>query len=279
MLTMGAVDAFSYSMNHPAMTAFSNPYHKQQKQCQQCHNKFQLYSSSSSSDEFEDKMNKRRRNRNNRSNDNESENDSEIAKPLLPLPPIGESSYGSIPSAHDESQSTIDETTGQKKIILNSEEGTKVAQVGSSKFELQYTCNICETRNTHKVSRLGAFENNFICLIVIPFQYNLTLNLIGTHYDVVLQHKAYTKGVVITVCKGCMTKHLIADNLGWSKYWGLGGGFEGKTNIEEYMDEIGKGDEVNRVSKDVFHLEQIYGDNGSIDSGEQISEEEGNAFE
>ena len=76
-----------------------------------------------------------------------------------------------------------------------------------------------------------------------------------------------------------MTKHLIADNLGWSKHWGLGAGFDGKTNIEEYMDDIGRGDEVNRVSKDVFQLEQIYEDNGSNDNGEQISEKEGNAFE
>ena len=161
MLTMGAVDAFSNSKNHPAIMAFSNPYHHHhhQQQQMQCHNQFQLYSASSSSEEeFEDKMNRRRRNRNNRSNDDESENDAHIAKPLLPLPPIGESSYGSIPSAHDDSQTTIDEATGHKKITLNSEEGTKVAQVGSSKFELQYTCNICETRNTHKVSRLGKFE-------------------------------------------------------------------------------------------------------------------------
>ncbi len=90
---------------------------------------------------------------------------------------------------------------------------------------------------------------------------------------------AYTKGVVITVCKGCMTKHLIADNLGWSKFWGTDG-FEGNTNIEEYMDDIGKGDEVNRVSKDVFHLEQLYsGDNEAKDSGEQLSDNDGNAFE
>lgn len=65
---------------------------------------------------------------------------------------------------------------------------------------------------------------------------------------------AYRKGVVIAVCKGCMAKHLIADNLGWSDYIG---GFEGETNIEEYMEANGRGDEVNRVSEEVFELEQI----------------------
>ncbi len=64
-----------------------------------------------------------------------------------------------------------------------------------------------------------------------------------------------------------MSKHLIADNLGWSKFWG-DYGFDGKTNIEEYMEKKGRGDEVNRVSKDVFHLEQVLdagkGDGNSI---------------
>jgi hypothetical protein len=32
-----------------------------------------------------------------------------------------------------------------------------VAFVAQAKFELQYTCNICETRNSHQVSRLGMF--------------------------------------------------------------------------------------------------------------------------
>ena len=49
------------------------------------------------------------------------------------------------------------------------------------KFTLQYTCKKCETRNTHKVSRI-----------------------------------AYNKGVVICVCKGCMAQHLISDHLGFT---------------------------------------------------------------
>ena len=80
---------------------------------------------------------------------------------------------------------------------------------------------------------------------------------------------AYRNGVVIAVCKGCSSKHLIADNFGWNKY---AGGFDydnGETNIEMYMAnrvqearEHGLGDEkVNdldkRVSRDVFYLESM----------------------
>eukprot|EP00980_Cylindrotheca_fusiformis_P006562 scaffold1384_cov116-Cylindrotheca_fusiformis.AAC.40 len=49
----------------------------------------------------------------------------------------------------------------------------------SPKFELQYTCKVCNTRNCNLVSRI-----------------------------------AYREGVVIAVCKGCNAKHMIADNLG-----------------------------------------------------------------
>ena len=76
---------------------------------------------------------------------------------------------------------------------------------------------------------------------------------------------AYRNGVVITVCKGCESKHLIADNLGWTDY---DGGFEGDTNtIEDYFVAKGQAENVNRVSQDVFQLEQlldIQTDSGSI---------------
>ena len=48
-----------------------------------------------------------------------------------------------------------------------------------------------------------------------------------------------------------MAKHLIADNLGWSGF--ISQGFtDNATNIEESMDMEGKGEQVNRVSKDIF---------------------------
>lgn len=48
------------------------------------------------------------------------------------------------------------------------------------RFELRFTCKVCETRNAHSISR-----------------------------------HAYTKGTVIVVCPGCNSTHLIADNLNW----------------------------------------------------------------
>jgi hypothetical protein len=110
----------------------------------------------------------------------------------------------------------------------------------SSKFQLQYTCKVCDTRNSISISRM-----------------------------------AYRNGVVIAICRGCDSKHLIADNFGWNKY---AGGFDydnGETDIESYMSNRatremtremagGGGNEdstmkdlVKRVSRDVFDLESM----------------------
>jgi hypothetical protein len=81
---------------------------------------------------------------------------------------------------------------------------------------------------------------------------------------------AYRNGVVITVCKGCDSQHLIADNLGWTDY---DGGFEGDTNtIEDYFVNKGQEDSVSRVSEDVFQLEKLL----DMPSGSIIGED-GNA--
>ena len=92
--------------------------------------------------------------------------------------------------------------------------------VAHHKMQLQYTCNICETRNTHTINRI-----------------------------------AYRQGVVIARCKGCQSQHLIADHLGWTDHEG---GFQGNTTntIEDYF----KGDQnvtVSRVNSEVFALEQM----------------------
>ena len=65
---------------------------------------------------------------------------------------------------------------------------------------------------------------------------------------------AYREGVVIAVCKGCNSKHLIADNLGWTKF--AGGFTDGETNIEEFLEA--RGEKVSKVSKDVWELEKLY---------------------
>ena len=48
------------------------------------------------------------------------------------------------------------------------------------RFDMQFTCNLCGTRNEHSISR-----------------------------------RAYTKGTVIVTCPGCNATHLVADNLNW----------------------------------------------------------------
>lgn len=88
---------------------------------------------------------------------------------------------------------------------------------------------------------------------------------------------AYRHGVVITVCKGCMSKHLIADNLGWMQYVG---GFDGNSNIEDYMNDVGRGDEVNRVSQEVFELEKLVHSDASADGPlSSLDETDNKSFE
>lgn len=60
---------------------------------------------------------------------------------------------------------------------------------------------------------------------------------------------AYTEGVVITTCKGCNSKHMIADNLG-------SGCLDGDANIEDYFKTRGMED-IFRVTEEVFELEKI----------------------
>eukprot|EP00568_Trieres_chinensis_P002060 CAMPEP_0183309276 /NCGR_PEP_ID=MMETSP0160_2-20130417/24778_1 /TAXON_ID=2839 ORGANISM="Odontella Sinensis, Strain Grunow 1884" /NCGR_SAMPLE_ID=MMETSP0160_2 /ASSEMBLY_ACC=CAM_ASM_000250 /LENGTH=241 /DNA_ID=CAMNT_0025473279 /DNA_START=63 /DNA_END=788 /DNA_ORIENTATION=- len=134
--------------------------------------------------------------------------------PFPCLPPIGASSFNhsSAIAAASAPEST---STGGGSFVTDG--AGKAAFVGE-KFELQYTCKICETRNSNRVSRL-----------------------------------AYREGVVIVVCKGCQAKHLIADNLGWHNYIG---GFEDNMNIEEYLGSAGREGEVSRVSPNVFELEK-----------------------
>lgn len=87
------------------------------------------------------------------------DNSSENAVSIPQLPPSGDSSF------------------------LNDDSLRKKPFVANRKVQLQYTCNVCETRNTHSISRV-----------------------------------AYHKGVVIVKCKGCDSQHLIVDHLGWTGF-------------------------------------------------------------
>jgi hypothetical protein len=143
------------------------------------------------------------------------------------LPPIGESSF--------QEPTNVGVSSGAKS------PGIKISdEVASPKFELQYTCKICTTRNSHRISRM-----------------------------------AYRKGVVIAVCKGCESKHLIADNLGWQI------GFDsdkGERTIEQFMqnrnEESGEEDLVQRVDKEVFELEKILYKESKVESSVSPSEKD-----
>ena len=67
-------------------------------------------------------------------------------------------------------------------IELNSDDDAKEQKPKSKqdRFELQFTCNVCEGRNVHSISR-----------------------------------HAYNKGTVIVTCPNCKATHLVADNLNW----------------------------------------------------------------
>lgn len=80
---------------------------------------------------------------------NDARND---AEPNIPqLPEIGASSFDQ--SASRTAQAATPENSNTEQV---SEENSKndVAFV-SPKFQLQYTCKICNTRNCHLVSRIG----------------------------------------------------------------------------------------------------------------------------
>eukprot|EP00956_Cyclotella_meneghiniana_P003803 scaffold4601_cov51-Cyclotella_meneghiniana.AAC.3 len=152
-------------------------------------------------------------------NSDADEPQEEPASPFA-LPPIGASSY--CDSADNNGMSSTNRAN-----LSEISNGIKISadQVASRKFQLQYTCKICNTRNSIKVTRI-----------------------------------AYRKGIVIAKCKGCDNKHLIADNLNWLSGFDYD---NGERNIEQFMEnrseesEFANEDLVMRVDKEVFDLESV----------------------
>lgn len=189
---------------------------------------------------------------------NDSDNDGSEGRKEdgLALPAIGASSFWDLPRNENAANSNFCENSdlshpsssqnSEKKGIIISEHASGIV---SPKFQIQYTCKICGYRNSHAVTRV-----------------------------------AYRNGVVIAMCKGCHTKHWIADHLGWSNHVG---GFDfdnGERDIEMFMEnrdnearEMGNdhekdGDLVKRVSQDVFDLEKMLY-NGQAQENDTISGE------
>ena len=78
-----------------------------------------------------------------------NKSEQEESSPAFPqLPGIGETSVSSLPSNKASANADDDGST------TTSIKGNFV----SPKFELQYTCNVCNMRNKHMVSRLGKFS-------------------------------------------------------------------------------------------------------------------------
>jgi len=145
-----------------------------------------------------------------------SDSDSDSTPRLPALGPAGTSS-----NSHGDDTSSVDGlpyTAAAATAIIGDETIEKTNQVPTfvnPKFALQYTCNVCETKNRVIVSR-----------------------------------QAYREGMVIVMCKGCGNKHWIADNLDPAL---------SHSNIEEYFDSQGQGDTVNRVTKEVYEIERVWG--------------------
>jgi len=136
-------------------------------------------------------------------------------------------------SAHELANSVGSRSNGRGDQLITDDDFVGRAIV-SKKFQISYTCKVCGHRNTHEVSRL-----------------------------------AYRKGVVIAQCKGCFSRHWLADHLGWSRH---AGGFDwdsGERDIEQYMQNRDfsarlegiasdmESDLVQRVTQQVFDLETM----------------------
>ena len=154
----------------------------------------------------------------------------ETEKDLSQLPALGAGSL-SLGQSLGTNSGTEFGSGSSSPIADTQSNSTSTSAFVSTKFELQYTCNVCETRNRVLVSR-----------------------------------QAYREGMVIAICKGCDSKHWIADNLDPTL---------ASNNIEELFAANATGQEndqqVNRVSQDVYDIERVW----QVKGGE-MQDEDGN---
>jgi len=117
------------------------------------------------------------------SNDDDENDDDNDEAPSLGLPALGPAGTSSNNVNRDDVNCMGDLLKASMAATVAMDDDTngntnEVTNFVNPKFALQYTCNVCETKNRVIVSR-----------------------------------QAYREGMVIVVCKGCGNKHWIADNL------------------------------------------------------------------
>jgi hypothetical protein len=113
---------------------------------------------------------------------------------------------------------------------------------------LDGTAAATATMEDNKTS--GESANTVQTFVNPKFALQYTCNVCDTTNRVIVSRQAYREGMVIATCKGCQNKHWIADNLDPTLT---------DSNIEEYFENRGLGDTVNRVNKEVYEIERVYG--------------------
>lgn len=192
--------------------------------------------------------------------DNDGDEKEESSTGIPQLPAFGASSF---------SNQSIEISSGESP---SPNGDSSDAAFVSPKFKLQYTCNVCDTRNSHMVSRMGKLAKFFQWINECIFKVGVDFCQLNRRLPLCLPFfTAYRSGMVIAICKGCKSKHLIADNLNETS------GLDGDCNIEDYFRTKGMEDSVMRVTPDVFNLEQILrfdSESGSLvgDDGKPVLE-------